>query len=74
VILESFGGGVRGPIVLTRGVSDKNSWPNNAKKFRKRHPERLQHSLPFDPDDLPAAAFFAMRTSCEKAIPSKVDG
>jgi endo-1,4-beta-xylanase len=54
--------------VLTWGVSDKNSWLNNGTKFRKQHPERLQRPLPFDPDYLPAPAFFAMRTSFEKTM------
>jgi endo-1,4-beta-xylanase len=53
--------------VLTWGASDKNTWLNNGKKFRKQHPERLQRPLPFDPDYAPAPAFFAMRDSFDEA-------
>jgi hypothetical protein len=50
------------------GVSDKNCWLNNGPKFRKLHPERLLRPLPFDPDYLPAPAFFALRTSFGKTM------
>jgi endo-1,4-beta-xylanase len=53
--------------VLTWGASDKNTWLNNGKKFRKQHPERLQRPLPFDSDYAPAPAFFAMRDSFDEA-------
>jgi endo-1,4-beta-xylanase len=53
--------------VLTWGASDKNTWLNNGAKYRKQHPNRLQRPLPFDPDYVPAPAFFAMRESFDKA-------
>jgi endo-1,4-beta-xylanase len=54
-------------VVLTWGVTDKNTWLNNGTKFRKQHPDRLQRPLPFDPDYAPTPAFFAMRESFDKA-------
>jgi len=53
--------------VLTWGASDKNTWLNKGTKFRKQHPDRLQRPLPFGPDYVPTAPFFAMRESFDKA-------
>jgi endo-1,4-beta-xylanase len=54
--------------VLTWGASDKNTWLNHGTKFRKQHSDRLQRPLPFDPDYVPAPAFFAMQASLDKAM------
>jgi endo-1,4-beta-xylanase len=52
--------------VLTWGATDRNSWLNHG-KIRKLHPDRLERPLPFDPEDAPAPAFFAMRESFDAA-------
>jgi endo-1,4-beta-xylanase len=53
--------------VLTWGASDQNTWLNHGTKFRKEHPDRLQRPLPFDPEYAPTPAFFAIRSSFDKA-------
>jgi endo-1,4-beta-xylanase len=52
--------------ILTWGATDRNSWLNHG-KIRKLHPDRLERPLPFDPEDAPAPAFFAMRESFDAA-------
>ena len=52
--------------VLTWGATDRNSWLNHG-KIRKLHPDRLERPLPFEPEDAPAPAFFAMRESFDAA-------
>jgi len=53
--------------VLTWGVTDRNTWLNNGTKFRPAHPDRLQRPLPFDANDAPKPAFFAMREAFDKS-------
>lgn len=56
--------------VLTWGVNDAHTWLNNGPTHKKKQPDRPQRSLPFDNDDQPKPAYFALRESFDRRVPS----
>ncbi len=51
--------------VLTWGITDRNTWLNGEDARQDKLPERC---LPFDANDAPVKAFFAMRESFDKRV------
>lgn len=53
-------------LVLTWDLSDRFTWLNNGPTHHRKQPNRPQRSLPFDRDERPKAAFFAIRDSFDQ--------
>jgi endo-1,4-beta-xylanase len=51
--------------VLTWGITDRSTWLNGEDARKDHVPERC---LPFDANDKPTKAFFAMRNSFDRRV------
>ena len=53
-------------LVVTWDLSDRFTWLNGGPTHHRKQPNRPQRSLPFDRDDRPKEAFFALRESFDQ--------